>query len=87
MPGTDGYELIQKIRCLPDLDLARTPAVALTAFARGEDRERALLAGFDSHIAKPVDGYELIVVVAALAGVLQREQRCEVVDVPPPAES
>ena len=87
MPGTDGYELIQRIRCLADLTLARTPAVALTAFARGEDRERALLAGFDNHVAKPVDGYELIVIVATLAGVLQRPQRCEVTDQPPPAES
>jgi signal transduction histidine kinase len=87
MPGTDGYELVQKIRCFEDAPLARTPAVALTAFARSEDRERALLAGFDSHIAKPVDGYELIVVVAALAGVLQRGERCEVANEAPPAES
>jgi signal transduction histidine kinase len=77
MPETDGYELIGRIRCLSDEAMARTPAVALTAFARAEDRHRALLAGFDSHIAKPVDGYELIVLVASLAGVLQREQRCD----------
>jgi signal transduction histidine kinase len=84
MPGTDGYALVQKIRCLNDHQLARTPAIALTAFARSEDRERALLAGFDNHIAKPVDGYELIVVVAALVGVLQRGERCEVVNESPP---
>jgi CheY-like chemotaxis protein len=77
MPDTDGYELIGRIRCLEDDSVARTPAVALTAFARAEDRHRALLAGFDSHIAKPVDGYELIVLVASLAGILQREQRCD----------
>ena len=78
MPGTDGYAFINRVRCLPDEELRRVPSVALTAFAFSEDRERALLAGFDSHVCKPVDGYELMLVVAGLAGVLGRDKRCEV---------
>ena len=78
MPGTDGYGFVRELRCLPEESLRKTRTVALTAFARAEDRERALLAGFDSYVAKPVDGYEVLVVVAGLAGVLQRPQRCEV---------
>lgn len=78
MPGMDGYGFVRELRCLPEESLRSTRAVALTAFARAEDRERALLAGFDTYVAKPVDGYELLVVVAGLAGVLQRPQRCEV---------
>ena len=76
MPGMDGHQFIERLRCA-DESVRRTPAVALTAFARTEDRERALIAGFDSFVAKPVDGHELIVVVASLARVLQRPQRCE----------
>jgi signal transduction histidine kinase len=70
MPGEDGYAFIRKLRALElALGLGRTtPAAALTAFARREDRRRALLAGFQTHIAKPVDPLELVVVVASLAG-------------------
>jgi signal transduction histidine kinase/ActR/RegA family two-component response regulator len=68
MPGTDGYDLVQEIRNLPESQGGYTPAAALTAFARPEDRQRALLAGFQSHIAKPVDPDELAIVVATLAG-------------------
>jgi signal transduction histidine kinase len=78
MPRRDGYDFVRELRCLSEEALRTTPAVALTAFARAEDRERALLAGFDTYVAKPVDGYELLVVVAGLAGVLQRAHRCEV---------
>ena len=78
MPGTDGYALINRVRCLPDEKVRKVPAIALTAFAFSEDRERALLAGFDSHVSKPVDGYDLILEVASLAGVLDRDKRCEV---------
>jgi len=46
----------------------RLPALALTAFARAEDRKRALLAGYQSHVAKPVDMAELVIVVAGLMG-------------------
>jgi CheY-like chemotaxis protein len=67
MPGVDGYELIRQVRELEG-DLANIPAAALTAFARSEDRRRAMLAGFQLHLAKPVDSAELCAVVASLAG-------------------
>lgn len=72
MPNEDGYSLIARVRALSPEDGARTPAVALTAFARGEDRARALRAGFDMHIPKPVEPNELVIVVAGLAGRRQR---------------
>jgi PAS domain S-box-containing protein len=68
MPDEDGYQLIRKIRALPDDRGGRTPAVALTAYARAEDRIRSLLAGFQVHVAKPVDVNELIAVIASQAG-------------------
>jgi hypothetical protein len=67
MPGEDGYELIRRVRELPPDRGGRTPAAALTAFARGEDRRRALRAGFQMHLAKPVEIQELAAVVASLA--------------------
>jgi signal transduction histidine kinase/ActR/RegA family two-component response regulator len=68
MPGKDGYQFIQAVRTMAADDGAQVPAVALTAFVRTEDRRRALLAGYQSHLAKPVDPGELIAVVAMLAG-------------------
>jgi len=65
MPGHDGYELITKIRSLPGGKAV--PAIALTALARTEDRTRALKAGFQMHLAKPVDASELVAVVRNLA--------------------
>jgi CheY-like chemotaxis protein len=67
MPGADGYELIRKVRSLGADRGGKTPAVALTAFARSSDRTRALLAGYDSHLAKPIEPAELLAVVAALS--------------------
>jgi signal transduction histidine kinase len=67
MPERDGYELIREIRAL-GRDAAALPAVAVTAFASPEDRQRALAAGFQVHLAKPVDPKELMHVIAALAG-------------------
>jgi PAS domain S-box-containing protein len=66
MPEEDGYAFIQKVRQLPASMGGQTPAVALTAFARSEDRRRALLSGFQMHLAKPVEPAELIAVVASL---------------------
>ena len=66
MPGTDGYELIRQIRTSADLGLRNIPAAALTAFARSEDRTRALQSGFEMHLAKPVDPGELVASVATL---------------------
>lgn len=68
MPGEDGYSLIRKVRALTKNRPTVLPAAALTAFARMEDRSRALLAGFQSHLAKPIEPDELLIVVATLAG-------------------
>ncbi len=75
MPGEDGYTLIRKVRSLPPERGGRIPAAALTAYARAEDRMRALLAGFQLHIPKPVEPAELAAVVASLAGrAMEQEQ-------------
>jgi CheY-like chemotaxis protein len=67
MPGEDGYSLIRRFRALePPGRLL--PAVAVTAYARSEDRVRALASGFTTHIAKPVEPLELVTVVGVLAG-------------------
>jgi signal transduction histidine kinase/ActR/RegA family two-component response regulator len=67
MPEMNGYTLIGKLRALSPEQGGRTPAVALTAFARSEDRRQAMLAGFDVHVAKPVEPGELVAVVSRLA--------------------
>jgi CheY-like chemotaxis protein len=68
MPGEDGYSLIARLRQRPAEDGGRTPAVALTAYARVEDRTRALFAGFQNHVPKPVEPAELLAVIASLSG-------------------
>lgn len=70
MPQTDGYELIRQIRGHEGSRYQRIPAVALTAYARIEDRARAIKAGFNTHIAKPIGANELITMVASLVGPL-----------------
>lgn len=67
MGGEDGYSLIAKVRALSPEEGGQTPAAALTAYARMEDRTRALRAGFQMHVPKPVEPVELIAVVANLA--------------------
>ena len=67
MPGEDGYALIRCVRQLAPEDGAGIPSVALTAYAREEDRARALSAGFQMHLAKPVEPAELVAAVARLA--------------------
>ena len=67
MTGSDGFDLIRRVRQLADPTLRHVPAAALTAYARAEDRMKALQAGFQLHLAKPVDPAELIVAIAALA--------------------
>jgi signal transduction histidine kinase/CheY-like chemotaxis protein len=66
MPGEDGYALLKRLRQLPRDRGGLTPAVALTAYAGAEDRMRALLAGFQVHLPKPVQPAELAAVVASL---------------------
>lgn len=68
MPNVDGYELLRRVRALPAYAGGKIPAIALTAFARSEDRTRALGAGFQVHVSKPVEPSELVVTVASVAG-------------------
>ena len=72
MANEDGYCLIAQVRALPDARTARIPAIAVTAYARPEDRQRLLLAGFQMHIGKPIEPQELIAGVASLVGVMSR---------------
>ncbi|MBG1269480.1 response regulator [Nostoc sp. WHI] len=66
MPNEDGYTLIRKIRALkPDMG-GKVPAIALTAYGDSESRIRALKAGFQTHVSKPVDPEELVEIVANL---------------------
>ena len=70
MPGEDGYALLRKLR-KSGAPTAALPAVALTAYVGAEDRIRALRAGYRTHLAKPIDPCELVIVVAALTGRLE----------------
>jgi PAS domain S-box-containing protein len=67
MPGDDGYVLVRKVRALGSDAGGQVRALALTAYARSEDRALALEAGFNTHIAKPVDPLELTALIAGLA--------------------
>lgn len=67
MPHEDGYELIHKVRALTAEHGGRVPAAALTAYAREEDRKRAIAEGYQMHVAKPASSAELVAAVAALA--------------------
>jgi len=68
MPIEDGYTLIRKVRALPTDEGGRTPAVALTAYGRAQDRRRSLAAGYTMHLAKPVDPPELTAILASVCG-------------------
>lgn len=68
MPGEDGYDLIAKVRALAPDEGGRTPAIAVTAFAAREDRERCLSAGFQRYVAKPVEAEVLADTVASVVG-------------------
>ena len=74
MPGMDGYEFIRRVRMLEAAGGGQTPAIAMTAFARSEDRTRALHAGFQVHIAKPMEPAELVAMVASLTGRVGRNR-------------
>jgi CheY-like chemotaxis protein len=67
MPGMDGLELIRRVRALPAGRGGAMPAIALTAFARSEERTRSLQAGFQLHVAQPVEEAELVAAIASLA--------------------
>ncbi len=68
MPGEDGYALMRKVRKLPESEGGNVPAIALTAYARAEDRMKAIAAGFQMHVAKPAEAAELLTMVASLTG-------------------
>ena len=66
MPGEDGYTLMRKIRALAPERGGHVPAAAVTAYARAEDRSRALAAGFNAHVPKPIESYQLAQIVSRL---------------------
>jgi CheY-like chemotaxis protein len=68
MPGEDGLSLIRRVRLLPPEAGGLIPAAALSAYAGAGDRRRAFLAGFQHHIAKPVDPAHLLAVISSMAG-------------------
>jgi CheY-like chemotaxis protein len=72
MKEFDGYELMRRVRTLPPERGGRVPAVALTAYARVEDRMKALAAGFQMHVPKPVEPAELLTVLASVTGRLAK---------------
>lgn len=75
MPGMDGYALIEQVRALdPDFG-GRTPAIAVTGYASPLDRLRALQAGYQNHVAKPVEPQELAIVIASLTGRSGQDRR------------
>jgi signal transduction histidine kinase/ActR/RegA family two-component response regulator len=67
MPEEDGYFLIQRVRLLPEAEGGQTPAIALTAYGRPQDRSTCLAAGFNMHVPKPVDPGELTTIIAGVA--------------------
>ncbi|MCU1263827.1 MAG: domain S-box [Acidobacteria bacterium] len=74
MPEQDGYQFIRRVRAIEAMDQRpKIPAVALTAYARVQDRLRALIAGYDTHVAKPLESGELVTVVASLVDRLVKK--------------
>jgi signal transduction histidine kinase/CheY-like chemotaxis protein len=67
MPDRDGYQFVRQVRELGPACGGKTPAIALTAFARSEDRTRAMLAGYQVHMAKPIEPQELVATISSLA--------------------
>ena len=67
MPERDGYQFVRQVRDLGSMRGGKTPAIALTAFARSEDRTRAMLAGYQVHMSKPIEPQELVATISSLA--------------------
>ena len=72
MPEKDGYQFIREVRSLPATDGGKTPAIALSAFAHSEDRTRAITAGYQMHLSKPVESHELVAAIKNLTGLLRK---------------
>jgi CheY-like chemotaxis protein len=66
MPDMDGYELMRQVRNLDTSRASPIPAIAVTAYARAEDRQRSLLAGYQMHLSKPIEARELIAAISSL---------------------
>jgi CheY-like chemotaxis protein len=77
MPDEDGYQLLRRIRALARDEGGAIPAIALTAFGRARDRIKALSVGFQTHIPKPVEPEELMMVIAGLTGDVRPDVRKE----------
>src|SRR5262249_6127219 len=75
MPRQSGYWLVEEIRKLPPDRGGRIGALAITAYGEGSDRARAMRAGFDGDVVRPIERWELCRIVAALAGRARRRQR------------
>jgi hypothetical protein len=75
LPEMDGYQLIEQIRKMDVAEGSGILAVALTAFARSEDRTRALLAGYQTHLAKPIESTELVATVASFAELVNARRK------------
>jgi PAS domain S-box-containing protein len=75
LPDVDGYDLIRQIRKLPASRGGATPALALTAYARTEDRTRAFLAGYQAHLAKPIEPAELVATISSFAGLIDASRK------------
>jgi PAS domain S-box-containing protein len=75
LPEVDGYDLIQQIRQGAAPRSATVPAIALTAYARAEDRRRALLSGFQRHLAKPIEPSELLTALASFQGLIEARRQ------------
>ncbi len=74
MPELDGYELMRRVRARPGSSAGQLPAIALTAYAREQDRRMAMDAGFQTHVAKPVEPAELLRVVTGLLQLVDRAE-------------
>jgi CheY-like chemotaxis protein len=74
MPDLDGFSLIRRVRDLESANANIIPAIALTAHARAEDRDRALQAGFQIHISKPISPSELKMIVLGLTGRMTHQE-------------
>lgn len=74
MPNMDGYMLIRQIRALPPEQGGQVPAIALTAYAGDFNQQQALAAGFQRHLAKPIEPGELLVIIASLVKRTRQNQ-------------
>jgi len=75
LPDVDGYDLMRRVRKLPANAGGVTPAIALTAYARTEDRTRAFNAGYQAHLAKPIEPAELVATISSFAGLIEARRQ------------